>query len=210
MANLLVVLFLSLAYLSLAISSNPAIVENDLGNIATACASKFCTSKDSLDIWLDIEYDCHRNEEVAGDGSGSSADHVSNIVQAPSRKGRQRKRRLSSDDALTIGGKILVSREFSGLVCSICGLLGMLLGYIIGKKWNDSAGTLVTHVSALDDDDDDNDPSSKKGKMAYAQRYGAAQDYIPIATSEDEGGGRYRSKATLRGVVVADTYSYKR
>ena len=40
-------------------SANPAIEANDLGINAAKCADTYCTSKDSLDLWLSIAKDCY-------------------------------------------------------------------------------------------------------------------------------------------------------
>ena len=44
-------------------SANEPIEPNDLGLMATDCASRYCTSKDSLLLWLALENTCFKEKQ---------------------------------------------------------------------------------------------------------------------------------------------------
>ena len=119
--------------------ANPEISENDLGTLAVNCASKYCKSKDSLELWLSIEWDCHFDDIVTGDGNGppASEDEVE-IVQAQSRKKRRLQRRKlissSSSSSSSPSSSYYVSRIVSGFICSLLSLLGLSLGFLVGAR----------------------------------------------------------------------------
>lgn len=201
-------------------SNNPEIVENDLGTVATACASKFCSSKDSLDLWLDIEWDCHGDDDFQS--TSGVTDTVSSIVQAPSRKykrtRRQRQRRLastssSSGDYSSLGGEIIYSRTISGLVCAVCGAIGMIIGISLGRKWDTVVIATAVDVSATGGGGGIGGEGGGKGMMSFTDTvdggkfrtiFGpSSHKYTPVSSSDDE--LEPLADAGIRGVAVTVT-----
>ena len=116
----------------LSLGSNPAIIENELGSTLIAC-STHCKDKDSLDLWLEVEWHCHNDDDTYGDGNGyEGMDQTSSIVQAPSRRRLKHKsRRLLN----IVGEKTYVSRFFSGAICAIFTIFGICAGLYVGRNF---------------------------------------------------------------------------
>ena len=90
-----------------ALGSNAEIEENELGLTARACASNFCNNKDSLVMWLDMEWYCHAPEELIPPA----------FLTLP-----------KTMDAYAL------SPLFAGLVCALLGILGFMIGFCVGMK----------------------------------------------------------------------------
>ena len=90
-----------------ALGSNAEIEENELGLTARACASNFCHNKDSLVMWLDLEWYCHAPEELIPTGFLTL---------------------LKSTDAYAL------SPFIAGMFCALLGILGFMIGFCIGMK----------------------------------------------------------------------------
>ena len=156
--------------------SNPEIADNSLGITSRACADNYCLDKDSLDLWLAVEWECHEDDVLIGDGSGPpDATDSGEIQQAPSRRRRAnrrhlasiesiaalttfqrdaassssrartrtrtRRRRLDSSSAVGVFDsvvqsllKLTVSRILTALVTSALGVVGILIGYRVGRS----------------------------------------------------------------------------
>ena len=90
-----------------ALGTNAEIEENELGLTSRACAANFCTGKDSLDMWLDIEWFCHAPEEFL----------PPDFLTLPKEM-----------DAYTLPPIL------AGLFCTLMGIVGFLLGFCLGIK----------------------------------------------------------------------------
>jgi hypothetical protein len=120
--------------------SNPTIVENELGTTAVACADTYCVGKDSLDLWLQIATYCHEDELLTGSGSGySGIDSVSSIIQAPSRRRLEGRRKLVTEQIpdqqahRSYELNVLISAGV-GLLCAVASVGGVLIGlYVSGS-----------------------------------------------------------------------------
>lgn len=138
-----------------ALAANPAIEANELGINAAKCADTYCSSKDSLALWLSIAKDCYgdssgnddgrrrtrRRRALTGgggkkhndddDGSqeedGSGAASLSTLTS------------LDSSESISWGQPSSNStgypRWLSGLICSLLGTLGMALGLVTGRRF---------------------------------------------------------------------------
>ena len=96
--------------LSMGMGRNPAIESNELGDTATACARIFCSTKDSLDLWLSIEYRCH---------AGSSVGDSNSDMQKSTRRLSEISRKISAFRA--------------GMICAVFTALGIGLGITISR-----------------------------------------------------------------------------
>lgn len=154
--------------------SNPEIADNSLGITSRACADNYCLDKDSLDLWLAVEWECHEDDVLIGDGSGPpETTDSAEIIQAPSRRRRASRRHLASIDSIaalttftraaeslssrgqtrarrrrlqssSAAGvfesvvqsllKLTVSRVLTALVTSALGVVGILIGYRVGRN----------------------------------------------------------------------------
>lgn len=128
-------------------AANPEIADNELGITSRACADNFCTDKDSLDLWLSLEYYCHYDEVYQGTGDGPvSSATAETIIQAPSRRALQdetnspqatsRRRRLTSTSLSLISyiAALTLSRMTTATFSAVLGVVGILLGYRVGNR----------------------------------------------------------------------------
>jgi len=127
--------------------------------------------KDSLDLWLAVEWECHEDDVLIGDGSGPpDTTDSGEIQQAPSRRRRANRRNLASMESIaalttfqrvaaspssrtrtrrrldssSAAGvfdsvvqsllKLTVSRVLTALVTSALGVVGILIGYRVGRS----------------------------------------------------------------------------
>mmetsp|Transcript_17358 Transcript_17358/g.15651 ORF Transcript_17358/g.15651 Transcript_17358/m.15651 type:complete len:160 (-) Transcript_17358:43-522(-) len=114
--SFLILLLNLLCYFVIVISigANPPIEDNLLGIKSRACASSYCQSKDNLDLWFDIEWRCH-------------GQYLQDPVAIPLR------RKLLDDDKVV--DVTLISRVYVGLICSVSSVLGIIIGYKLGKQY---------------------------------------------------------------------------
>jgi hypothetical protein len=89
------------------LGTNAEIEENQLGLTARACAANFCHRKDSLDMWLDIEWYCHASEELL----------PTEFLNLP-----------TGMDAYSL------SPLLAGVLCALLGIFGFLIGVCLGLK----------------------------------------------------------------------------
>ena len=99
--------FLSKVENTHALGTNAEIEENELGLTARACASNFCNNKDSLVMWLDLEWYCHAPEDLIPSGFLTL---------------------LKGTDAYAF------SPFIAGMFCALLGILGFMIGFCIGMK----------------------------------------------------------------------------
>lgn len=142
-ADLMIIILWSVLQCYNSLGSNPAIIENDLGTTLIACSENYCKDKDSLDLWLTMEWMCHTDDSVVGDGSGyDGMDTTSTIIQAVSRRKLERekeefsRRRLGTIFDLFGIEKVYVSRFVSGALSSAFGILGLCAGLHLGRLWS--------------------------------------------------------------------------
>jgi len=129
--------WLVLSWVVFGLCSNPEIADNELGITSRACADHYCTSKDSLDLWVSLEWYCHKSEVSIGDGQGPVTTSATDaIVQAPTR--RHLSRRLagtSNDESVSIGdffstvAALNVTRILTAVLSSILSVVGVLVGF---------------------------------------------------------------------------------
>jgi hypothetical protein len=159
--------------------SNPEIADNELGITSRACADHYCTSKDSLDLWVSLEWHCHKSEVLIGDGQGPvSTSATDAIIQAPARRNLSRRLTGASDEErITIGDffskvtTLNVTRILTAVLSSILSVVGVLVGFRVGR--------LISGVKALE--------------------IKSACDVPPSSTFRSEGGGIFpRSEETMR------------
>ena len=124
-------------------ASNPEIADNELGITARACADHYCSSRDSLDLWMAVEWDCHKDEAAGGDGQGpESSTAVEEIAQAPSRRRQLSASTGTSTSLLVILDDIAaltVTRILTAVVSSILSVVGLLVGFRVGRLWTAQA-----------------------------------------------------------------------
>ncbi len=157
-----VVFIIFLSFLKLLFCANPAIVENDLGKNAIACASRFCHSKDSLNLWLALEWKCFGETSSYTGTVEGDVDHISTIVQAPSRRRKLNSlhthRRLDQFDITSLlkASKVnSLSSAWTGIICTFFSALGIFVGIIIGRaKVLSSANPKFAYSSIPDVDSD--------------------------------------------------------
>lgn len=103
---------------SYSIGSNSAIEDNDLGIVARECTAKFCKDKDSLEVWLSVEYYC-----------------VGQYMSEPLTANNDYDRKLSISSTTDISYTYSKgARALSGLFCLISGLFGLIVGFQYGRK----------------------------------------------------------------------------
>ena len=88
----------------LGLGSNSEIEENVLGLTTRACATNFCNSKDSLSLWLSLEWFCYAPLEVL------TADV----------------RRMENSEV-----SVNFSPFHAGIICAFAGVIGFVIGLII-------------------------------------------------------------------------------
>ena len=93
-------------------ASNPPIEDTDLGITARACAANFCKSKDALELWMDIEFECHTRDLLAVDLFTTN-----------------RKRKLIESTSYTM------SSVHVGLLCGLFGVFGYYFGNACSTKY---------------------------------------------------------------------------
>ena len=91
----------------LGLGTNAEIEENQLGLTSRACAANFCHRKDSLDMWLDIEWFCHASEDLL----------PAEFLNLP-----------TGMDAYAL------SPLLAGVLCALLGMFGFLVGVCLGLK----------------------------------------------------------------------------
>jgi hypothetical protein len=169
---------------------NPEIADNELGITSRACAASYCTSKDSLDLWLALEWDCHQNDKVVGDGQGPP-DTTETIIQAPSR--RKRRRRLSAETSSTPA--LSVTRVMTAIASSVLGVVGVLTGYRVGRmmtmqekvKARVISSKMTSSASAVTENEDESGTPSKRtrgGKSFKAVSSSSQWSYGAIGDEE--------------------------
>jgi len=123
------VLLGALSTLLLVRAPNPEIADNELGITSRACAASYCTTKDSLELWLALEWDCHQDDKVTGDGQGPPDTTTETIIQAPSRGRRRRRLAAVASTSLTLS----VTRVVTAIAASVLSVVGILTGYRVGR-----------------------------------------------------------------------------
>lgn len=106
----LIVVVCLLSVLASLYAFNAPIEDNDLGITARACAANFCKSKDSLELWMEIEYECHARDLI-------TTDLFTNV----------RKRKLAETASYSL------SSVHVGLLCSFFGLFGYYVGNAVSS-----------------------------------------------------------------------------
>jgi hypothetical protein len=149
------------SFLSLEAFSNPEIVANLLGEASKACAQRHCDDKDSLDLWMEIGWDCHKGEKIYGGGAGyPEYEMTSTTVQALQRRLSERsytapgRRKLFEDSV----GNFLIPRYISGILCGLCAVIGMLVGIQLGRKYLRKLNSTFAYQTIPSTDDHDSIP----------------------------------------------------
>lgn len=104
---------------ALSLGANNVIEDNDLGLATRSCSSSYCNSKDSLELWLAIEFQCV-GQYVEEPLTPSYAAKYPATVQ-----------RIEIEDyAQAIP---FITRHLFGIMCSIVALVGLWIGYFLGR-----------------------------------------------------------------------------
>lgn len=127
----ILVLFLLLE-ISVIYSLNSPIEDNELGITARACAAKFCEEKDSLELWLAVEYQCY-------------GQYLLDPLVEPS----ERRRILSTSRNLS-SPKGKVSRVGLGVICAVSSLFGLATGYYFSRSIKKSKNQIYTLIPTSD------------------------------------------------------------
>ena len=184
-------LFIVLSTLLLVRAPNPEIADNELGITSRACAASYCTTKDSLELWLALEWDCHQDDKVTGDGQGPAATTTETIIQAPSRGRRKTRRRLTTDASTSLS--LSVTRVVTAIAASVLSVVGILTGYRVGRMLTlqekikariaVSSSKMSSKEAAVSDEEESGTPSKRaregrtfKTVSTSASSYGALSE----------------------------------
>jgi hypothetical protein len=112
------------------LAKNQEIAANDLGITSINCAAEHCDNKDSLDLWLQLQFICHLKKS-----SSFSLTDNSNIEIA-----------------------VVKSRQFNsfviGLICSLVSITGLIVGYFIGCRFfpnNSQRSNIYNSIPSTDE-----------------------------------------------------------
>jgi hypothetical protein len=128
---------------TLSLGSNGAIEDNDLGQATRYCSANYCNSKDSLELWLAIEFQCIGQfiDEPLTPSYASRTASSSNVIRVETATDTEAK------------GSSSISRHSIGIICSIIALAGLWIGYYVGRLVSGKARWPIRYspVSTSDD-----------------------------------------------------------
>lgn len=128
--------------------ANEPIADNQLGLTAKDCALQFCEDKDGMALWMSLIQQCNAvNASPFGAGASQQSWHANPYFKEME---VQKSGPVCFQDETH---KFIITPGVAGMICSMMGLVGLMMGYSIAERWDHKKNTIHYQELATKEND---------------------------------------------------------